>query len=316
MGRYVAGESPAMDRLVEETIKGVGAEIGAMRIPRLRGVVLGGGYGRGEGGVFEAPGGIQRLYNDLDFFAVTEDGASGRDIDVIAAALAPISRRWTGKLGIDVDFVVRTPWRMRHDQERVMIQELLHGYFDVAGEPGVEMFRGMERRDPGAFPWSEAARQLMNRGMGLAFASVSDDADFAARNINKCILGVGDALLIARGGYRWRAADRAAALGDTLYSAAVEWKFRPRAGAVADWDAARAAWLDATEKVLEAGRRTGALRRTVRQGARWIARRRTLGSLRTLGFPPAARILVPLAEAIRGRRAVSASLTADWKVFN
>ena len=40
MGRYVAGEAPVMDRLVEETVKEVGAEIKALAVPRLQGVVL------------------------------------------------------------------------------------------------------------------------------------------------------------------------------------------------------------------------------------------------------------------------------------
>ena len=90
MGRYVAGEAPAMDRLVEETIRDVGAEVAALAVPRLQGVVLGGGYGRGEGGVFDLPDGSQRLSNDLDFFAVTAKGASGRHADATQAR--PTSR--------------------------------------------------------------------------------------------------------------------------------------------------------------------------------------------------------------------------------
>ena len=51
MGRFAAGDAPAMDRLVEETVSGVGADVAALNVPRLAGLVLGGGYGRGEGGV-------------------------------------------------------------------------------------------------------------------------------------------------------------------------------------------------------------------------------------------------------------------------
>ena len=178
MGVYVAGEAPKMDRLVAETIKAMGAEIESLRVPRLQGVVLGGGYGRGEGGVrsFELGGeggeakAEEALSNDLDFFAVTEEGASAPEIAAIGAALEPVSRRWTERLGVDVDFTVRTPWRLRHDQVRVMIQELIHGYFDVAGKKGAEMFKGIEDRPPSAFPWSEAVRLLVNRGVGLLLA--------------------------------------------------------------------------------------------------------------------------------------------------
>ena len=326
MGRYVAGEAPAMDRLVEETVACVGAEVAALAVPRLQGVVLGGGYGRGEGGVFDVPNGSQRLSNDLDFFAVTEKGASGRDIRAVADALAPVSEKWTAKLGIDVDFVVRTPWRMRHDQERVMIQELMHGSFDVVGRTGEEMFAEIERRPPSAFPWSEAARMLMNRGVGLVLAKckmesvkckVAEDVqEFVNRNINKCVLGAGDARLIARGVFAGRAADRAAALGDGLYAAAVDWKFRPRAESVCDWETARARWLEAVEEVMETGHRTGALRRSIYQAARWVVRRHTLGDWRTFGQVAAARLLQALTEVVRARGALPPSLRRDWEVFN
>ena len=48
MGRHVAGEAPELDAMVDEALRGIGAEIDALRVPRLKGVVLGGGYGRGE----------------------------------------------------------------------------------------------------------------------------------------------------------------------------------------------------------------------------------------------------------------------------
>ena len=360
MGVYVAGEAPKMDWLVAETIKAMGAEIDSLRVPRLQGVVLGGGYGRGEGGVrsleLGGEGGEAKaeeaLSNDLDFFAVTEEGASAAEIAAIGAALEPVSRRWTERLGVDVDFTVRTPWRLRHDQVRVMIQELIHGYFDVAGKKGAEMFKGIEDRPPSAFPWSEAVRLLVNRGVGLLLAhermqsatrngqdarcpsgvcatdvdvrcpsgstqnSKLETRNFIFRNINKCILGSGDARLIARGGYLWKAEDRAAALGDPLYSAAVAWKFRPRKESVCSWDEAQAEWLKAVDEVMSAGRRTGAMRRTVYQAARWAWRRRTVGDLATFGYGAVVRILLKLVPVVRQRASLPPSLRRDWEVFN
>ncbi len=46
-----AYNSPEADRIVDDAIQQIGAEINALDIPMLGGVVLGGGYGRGEGGV-------------------------------------------------------------------------------------------------------------------------------------------------------------------------------------------------------------------------------------------------------------------------
>ncbi len=147
MGRFVAGECPELDRLVAESLVAIGREVSEMRIPLLFGVVLGGGYGRGEGGAkgeFNVEGSKSpvacRLSNDLDFFAITKDGTTDVDAAAVAKALEPVSRRWTEKLGIDVDFTSKTPWRIRHDQERLMVQELIHGYVDVAGARGGELF--------------------------------------------------------------------------------------------------------------------------------------------------------------------------------
>jgi hypothetical protein len=311
-GRAHAYRSAAADRIVEEAVRGAGAEIGALGIPRLGGVVLGGGYGRGEGGVIEGEGGV-RLYNDLDFYVVSEEGASAADVAGIEAALRPVGEKWTAALGVDADFCVKTPWRLRHDQERLMVQELVRGYCDVAGKSGEELFRGVERREAGALPWSEAVRLLANRGAGLLWARERQRGEgFIVRNLNKCVLGAGDARLIARGGYRWAAEDRAAALGDELYSRALAWKFRPSPECVCDWETARETWLAAVEEVRAAGRPA----RSLREAARWVARRRSVGPLRTLGFDPILRVLDGVEAAVRGRTGISAGLLRDWQVFN
>ena len=340
MGRHVAGEAPELDAMVDEALRGIGAEIDALRVPRLKGVVLGGGYGRGEGGAFALPDGTLRLSNDLDFYVVAEDGTDAVGIAAIGRALAPVSEKWSKRLGVDADFcVAKTPWRLKHDEARIMVQELVRGYFDVAGEKGEKLFAGVERRAPEAIPWSEAARQLMNRGMGLLLAEENLAArggvqpqstganlpqplhgvavsEFVVRNLNKCILGAGDARLVARHAYRWKAPERAEALGDSLYREAVEWKFRPRAEAVCDFETARGAWLSAAEEVFEAGRRAGTLGRSLREGARWVVRRHTLGDLGSFGEDCTVRVLRRVHRHIRSRIPLDASLRRDWEVFN
>ena len=347
MGRFVAGDAPELDRALADALAAIGAEIAAMRVPSLAGVVLGGGYGRGEGGArgefkvqspkFEVESskadGACRLSNDLDFFAITKEGATDADAAAVATALEPLSRRWSEKLGIDVDFTGRTPWRLRHDQERLMVQELVHGYVDVAGATGESLFAGIARREPSDLPWMEAARLLMNRGMGLLLAAeklqsvvdgrhptadcrLSNVHSFVNRNINKCILGAGDARLIANRRYRWRAPERAEALRDQMYRNAVAWKFRPEESAVCDWSAARDVWRAAYEEVMEIGAREGALGRSLRQAARWVVRRRTLGAPASFGQNCTVRVLRGVARCIESRSAIPPSLRRDWEIFN
>lgn len=315
-----AWQCPEADRLVEESIRAIGAEIDALRVPKLFGVVLGGGYARGEGGVTDG----NRLYNDLDFYVVADETSRAVDIERIAAALRPVSKKWTATLGVDVDFSPpKTPWRIRHDEERLMIQELVHGYCDVAGRPGAELFADVARRPPETLPLMEAVRLLVNRGAGLLMAAeaAGDPArrGFFARNVNKVVLGCGDANLIARGSYRWKAEERAAALGDGLYSRAVQWKFRPRPEPPCDWETARKLWLDACdeqENLPWFDEPTG--RRSLRAAARWIVRRRSLGPapFRTTGLDPLVRILDAMYGLVRDRKPFAPSLRRDWEVFN
>lgn len=320
----MAGDIPELDRLVDDACSAIGAEIDALRIPHLAGVVLGGGYGRGEGGMKEEGEGKCALSNDLDFFAVTEDGVDEAVIGPIAEALVPISRKWTGKLGVDVDFAVKTPWRLKHDEERIMVQELMRGYFDVAGSRGDRLFANIDLRPASAIPWMEAARLMMNRGMGLLFArergtgnGEHGSGDFAVRNINKCILGAGDARLVSRHEYAWRVEDRAKALGDSLYCAAMEWKFRPKPEPVCGWDKAREVWLEAYEDICgsPAGERASRAR-NVRNAARWLVRRRTIGKIRTFGLDPVVRVLGSVKRHVEMRRTADDVLMDDWKVFN
>jgi hypothetical protein len=369
MGRHVSGNCPELDRLVDDACAEMGREIDSLCIPRLAGVVLGGGYGRGEGGVkeklearvgvgetidkFHSPTPTQNsnselqlkaptptLSNDLDFFAITEDGApEAETIAAIGEALKPVSEKWTKKLGVDVDFAVKIPWRLKHDEERIMVQELVRGYFDVAGKKGEELFSGIAKIDAAKLPWMEAARLMMNRGMGLLFArckvesakckadgasaveSRMSDADraFVNRNINKCILGVGDAFLVSRGLYCWRVEDRAAALaaqGDNgLYARAVEWKFRPAEEPVCDLETARETWLDGYMEVIAAVGNDD-YRRTIRNAARWVVRRRSIGEIRTFALNPVVRILESVKRHIRDRAAPDDSLMRDWEMFN
>ena len=349
MGRHVSGNCPELDRLVDDACVEMGREIATLCIPRLAGVVLGGGYGRGEGGVrevksvklkVESEERRNALSNDLDFFAITEDGVPEQEtIAAIGEALKPVSEKWTTKLGVDVDFAVKIPWRLKHDEERIMVQELVRGYFDVAGKKGEELFSGIAKIDAAKLPWMEAARLMMNRGMGLLFAkckvesakckadgastveSRMSDADraFVNRNINKCILGVGDAFLVSRGLYNWRVEERAAALaaqGDNgLYARAVEWKSRPTEEPVCDLETARETWLDGYMEVIAAVGNDD-YRRTLRNAARWLVRRRSIGEIRTFALNPVVRILESVKRHICDRAAPDDSLMRDWEIFN
>ena len=95
----------------------------------------------------------------------------------------------------------------------------------------------------------------------------------------------------------------------------MEWKFRPRAEPVCDWEKARETWLAAYDEVSRLPRRSRQSR-NIFNALRWLVRRRTLGELATLGLPPETRVLRRIHAAICDRRPLVPSLLRDWQIFN
>ena len=314
---FTAARDAAADATVRAALPEIVAAVRGCALPGFAGLVLGGGYGRGEGGATAA----HRLYNDLDLFVFLD--APEAAFPSFAQRLAPVAAAFTARLGVDVDFTLRTASRLRRDGRRLMVQELLRGH--VALDPAdfdLAAWSGVRPRAAADLPAGEAARLVMNRGMGLEFARRRLSANggradaFVLRNLNKAVLGAGDARLIAEGRYAWRLDAREAALGDdAAYARACAFKRRPPddAAAVATWDEAFAAWR-AAAAALFARRGRELRRRSPYQLARWIARRRTLGALATLGQDCTVRVL----ERIRATLAdgVPPDVERDWEVFN
>ena len=350
---FTAARDAAADAALRAALPEIVAAVRGCALPGFAGLVLGGGYGRGEGGATAA----HRLYNDLDLFVFLD--APEAAFPSFAQRLAPVAAAFTARLGVDVDFTLRTAARLRRDGRRLMVQELLRGH--VALDPAdfdLAAWSGVRPRAAADLPAGEAARLVMNRGMGLEFArrrlaANGGRADaFVLRNLNKAVLGAGDARLIAEGRYAWRLDAREAALGDdAAYARACAFKRRPPDDAAATsaalpppddaaatsaalpppddaaatsaalpcaalpptWDEAFAAW-HAAAAALFARRGRELRRRSPYQLARWIARRRTLGALATLGQDCTVRVL----ERIRATLAngVPPDVERDWEVFN
>lgn len=319
---FTGARDPEVEALFARTLPQMAADIRARALPRLVGVWLGGGYGRGEGGVCRAADGAARPYNDVDLFVFT-DGASAREKAACARALAEVAARYAPVFGVDVDFCrPRNPADYKKDEGRLMIQELKRGHVALLGGEG--LLDHVAALPAHALPRGEAARLLMNRGMGLVLAArargglgTRAGADFFLRNVNKAVLGAGDARLIAGGRYAWTLAARVARLGEPAYAAAAAFKLRPSSALPADpdaaWRRAREAWMRSLEAVGLEGTRT------LREAARWLVRRRTLGPARTLGEDCTARVLRQVRDALaRDIDAVACapSLERDWRVFN
>ncbi len=181
---------------------------------RLEGVLLGGGYGRGEGGVLHAPEGDQP-YNDLEFYVllrgstVVNEWRYRRALDELGHALSAAA-------GIEVEFKIISRAGLRRSPVTMFYYDLVSGHRRVAGPTDLLEGCGHHRRGE-HIPLAEAARLLMNRCTGLLFARDrldrpdfgDEDADFVARNMAKAGLALGDAVLVAHGQYHWSCRERA-----------------------------------------------------------------------------------------------------------
>ncbi len=209
---YTGLPSPEIETLLDGALPRLAAEIDALNLSDLAGVVLGGGYGRGEGGVLRTPDG-DRLYNDLDFFVFANDAAPA-GLARIDRELSKLAEPWEKRLGVAVDFgPAKNLSALKNVAHTLMYQELRHGWRPVCGN--VDLDTLLPDLPTDRLPFTEAARLLLNRGMGLVFAANRllagpDDPDFIVRNLNKTVLGGGDAMLIAAGRYRWNGSERAA----------------------------------------------------------------------------------------------------------
>lgn len=180
---------------------------------KLEALLLGGGYGRGEGGVLKTEAG-DRPYNDLEFYVfisgnnLLNERRFGRKLHRLAHNLTPEAE-------VEVEFKIISAAKLRHSPASMFYYDLVVGHRRLLGDES--LFAGCEHhRDARKLPLSEATRLLMNRCSGLLFAREKlehaiftvDAADFVCRNLAKAQLAFGDAVLTAFGQYHWSCLER------------------------------------------------------------------------------------------------------------
>ncbi len=179
----------------------------------LDGLLLAGGYGRGEGGVLETPEGHQP-YNDMEFYVFLRGSTLLNDCRY-KAKLHALGERLSGPAGLEVEFKVLSLAKLRRAEVSMFSYDFVVGHHWLVGDDS--LFHGCDHhRDASHIPMEEASRLLFNRCSGLLFALerlrrgefTPEDADFVGRNLAKSQLGLGDAILAACGLYHWSCRER------------------------------------------------------------------------------------------------------------
>ncbi len=242
----VDGSQALEDRIVQDLIEIREAVIARVGKDHLSGLVLGGGYGRGEGGVFVVDG-EERVYNDYDFFVIVPYSSYSRR-KALMQTLEEVKVAMEPHCGIHVDFSPGMPkTSLPNLPYELMFMELKEGHHVIVGPE--DILATMPAYDTSHPPLEECTRLFMNRGVGLLLARQklesngpldNKDREFVVRNIRKAQLAMGDALLFLRGCYspsylerrtRFRTLDlEEVPSGDKLsmyYEEAIEFKLRP-----------------------------------------------------------------------------------------
>lgn len=213
-GRFTLDGDGALEarlgRLCELVRHGVGRLVPARR---REGILLGGGYGRGEGGVLRTAGG-DRPYNDLEFYVFLR-GSTVLNEWRHRAQLTDLAHRLTAEAGVEVEFKIQSAAGLRRQPVTMFSYDLVQGHRLVAGDGG--LLRGCEHHLRAEdIPLAEATRLLFNRSSGLFFARqrldragfTVDDSDYVERNLAKARLALGDVVLCAAGQYHWSCRER------------------------------------------------------------------------------------------------------------
>jgi hypothetical protein len=198
---------PELRQQLEDHVVAISDSLDGNLIKKILCIALGGGYGRGEGGVYIDEQQHACLYNDLDYFLFCENP---RDPE-ITTWIHQAESIWSETLGIDVEFKALKPDFLKECNHSMMAYDLVAGHHIIYGS-GDFVSQYSSLLAPDSFSACEATRLLWNRGSGLFFARCQilkeTDISFIHRNHQKAKLALGDAHLTLLGQYHWSATER------------------------------------------------------------------------------------------------------------
>jgi hypothetical protein len=205
--RFTVDGSAELEAHLVRTCAKIAAGLrGLLPARQLEAVLLGGGYGRGEGGVLRTPEG-DKPYNDLEFYVCLRgnrhlnERLHGRALHVLGEILTP-------QAGVEVEFKITSLRELTAQNISMFSYDLVNGHRWLIGDESL-LAGCAHHGESDQIPLAEATRLLMNRATGLLLAQerlerstfTASDADFTRRNIAKAELALGDAVLVCHGQY-------------------------------------------------------------------------------------------------------------------
>jgi len=229
--RFTLDGDAGLERHLERTCARVSSGIrGLIPARKLEAVFLGGGYGRGEGGVLRSGSG-DRPYNDLEFYVALR---GNRHINEVRfhRRLEALGEILTHLADAEVEFKITSLSEIGSKPAGMFLYDLCAGHRVLWASPSAQIAETFARHlRPELIPKADATLLLMNRCTGLLLARsrlskepfTASVADFVGRNIAKAQLAFGDALLAAEGKYHWSCRERNCRLEGLALSKSSTW---------------------------------------------------------------------------------------------
>ncbi len=251
---YTAHDTPTIQARIDRDLATIIARV-LEADPRLRSLVLTGGFARGEGTVVDG-----QPQNDYDLVALRGIGPTREPYDAVAAELEQM-------LGLHIDLAPVPTWRLRWVPRSIF-------WYETALRAktlwGADLLDRIPVRDPGSLEPTEGLRLLTNRAAGLLLVRRQDDAHAHRIQAAKALLAALDAHLLAQGVFppsqteRWQryrsleTQPASLAQAQPFLSWAFTFKTQPasadRPEPLAAWRAAARAVLDAVPSALDHAR--------------------------------------------------------------
>ncbi len=228
--RFTLDGDTALERQLARTCARVLSGVRGLVPPKkLQALLLGGGYGRGEGGVWRDVA-DDRPYNDLEFYVAIRGNRHlneklyGRSLEVLGQILTHLA-------DVEVEFKITSLEELQQQSVSMFSYDLLAGHRLLWGSRR-DLTSCAHHLNPAEIPLAEATRLLMNRGSGLLFSRVKlanealppSEADFIRRNIAKASLACGDAVLVAHQRYHWSCRERHRRLDALMRESRLPWR--------------------------------------------------------------------------------------------
>ena len=209
MGRYTVLKDPEADATVQRVLDKVCGEVATLLGSNLQAILLVGGYGRGEGGVYKG-GETYHLVNDLDLLVFVKNGlrqAKAKFGDSLKQLSHQLLVDGRGLKEIDIELADTRHYRF-FVPNTVAYYEISQGHQVIYGD--LELDKVMPKLDPTRLPVYEGTNYFRNRGSGLLIAALyflcnGFDKDERRWNffieLQKACQAMGDSALLMAGRY-------------------------------------------------------------------------------------------------------------------